>query len=307
MNMKLWIVLPLLLAMTALSAWAFGQVEMQDVSGTITGTYDYSNELVVTEPFTVSYSGSNAVDYYIAFSAGSSGDVNNRTLTDGSGNTLSYQVMDSAISRNVLLDNGNAQTTNDVLAGSFSGAGQEAQSFDIVTFAGQFPPAGQYTDSLILTSYTGAVGSGSLSRFAFTTVDVTVPSVVELSLVDPGAPFNMAQSDYLLDFGALSAGNTRQVDLVVRSNETFGVSIESANAGVMAIQLAGDSSTVPYVLSVDGSAADLSGGTPVSVLSSVGPTPLTGSRHSISVQIQSFGNVTEGVYQDDLTIVVTAQ
>jgi hypothetical protein len=94
---------------------------------------------------------------------------------------------------------------------------------------------------------------------------------------------------------------------LVRSNETFGVSIESQNAGVMAIQTAGDSSTVPYRLSIDGSAVDLSSGNPVSVLSSVGPTVLAGRRHPISVEILDYGFATDGTYQDNLTITVTAQ
>jgi spore coat protein U-like protein len=287
--------------------WAFGQVELQDVPGTITGTYDYNTELVVSEQLTVVNGGTDPVNYYVTFGAGSSGDVSNRTLTDGSGNTLSYQFMDSATTRNVLKNNASARTTDDVLAGSLAGSAQESRSFDVVVFSGQFPPAGQYTDSLVITAYSGTVGSGQFSTFGFTTVDVTVPSVVELSLVDTGAPFDPTQSNYIVDFGVLSAGATRQLDMLVRSNETFGVSIESQNAGVMAIQTAGDSSTVPYQLSVNGSAVDLSSGNPVSVLSSVGPTVLAGQRYPISVEIQDYGFATDGIYQDNLTITVTAQ
>lgn len=299
-----------LLLIGGAALWAGGAVELQNVPGSIAGNYDYRSELVMPEQVTATYGETGTQNYYIVVAAGSSGDAFNRTLTDGAGNTLSYQFVDSAVTRNIILDNANAQTDQDALIGSFSGPGQQEQPFDVIVPSGQFPPPGQYSDSPRMVVYEGTVGTGSIFSAQFygpIDVNVTVPSFVQLSLVDAGAPYSAAQVDYMMDFGVLSAGMSRQVDLVVRSNETFGVSLESANGGAMAIQSAGDGSTVPYQLSVDGSPIDLSGGLPVPILDAVGPTDLAGRRYQISVEIQDFGFATDGVYEDAVTVVVTAQ
>jgi hypothetical protein len=160
-----------------------------------------------------------------------------------------------------------------------------------------------------MSLYNGTVASKSFFDFqdsGSTTVSVSVPSFVELYLLDPGAPPEAGQAAYSLDFGALSPGQTQSVELLVRSNESFSVSVQSANEGSLALQ-EGGGGVIPYQLSVGGSPVDIGGGAAVPVLSSAGPTDLAGRRYPIGVEIGNFGFVPNGVYQDNVTFVITAQ
>jgi spore coat protein U-like protein len=298
------------LVIAAAPAAAVGAVEFEGTPSQIAATYDPQAEVVSTERFTVSYPDTTPTDYFVDFTAGGSGDVNNRTLTDGSGNSLDYQLMDSAGSRNVLKDRNTATSDQEVITGSFSGSGQRQHSFDLVLFSGQFPPSGSYTDNFRMRLYEGQLGSAGwldLGGTANPSVSVTVPSIVRLSLVNPGGVFDPSDTDQRMDFGILQPGKTRQADLVVRANETFSVSLSSQHGGSLAITDPSETSTIPYQLTFDGTTVDLSGGTSVTVLSGVGPTSLSGLRYLMEAEILSFDLPTEGTYRDNITITVSAQ
>ena len=297
------------LVIAAAPVAAFGSLEFQNVPSQITASYNPQAEVVATETFTVSYNDTDTIDYLVTFGPGGSGDVNDRTLTNASGNSLDYQLMDSASSRNVLKDRNTATSDQEVITGSFSGSDQRQHSFDLVLFSGQFPPAGTYTDSFPMRAYEGQLGSIEtfIPRTANPSVSVTVPSIVRLSLVDPGGVFDPSDTDQRMDFGILQPGKTRQADLVVRANETFSVSLSSQHGGSLAITDPNETSTIPYQLTFDGTTVDLSGGTSVTVLSGVGPTSLSGLRYLMEAEILSFDLPTEGTYRDNITITVSAQ
>jgi hypothetical protein len=75
----------------------------------------------------------------------------------------------------------------------------------------------------------------------------------------------------------------------------------------MTIQDPTDTSTVPYILSVDGVAKSLPAGSDEPLTSSAAPTGITGEIYDLGVEIQEFGMATEGSYADIITITVSAQ
>jgi len=111
---------------------------------------------------------------------------------------------------------------------------------------------------------------------------------------------------FVLDFGTLTTGLEQAVDLLVRANLDYTVTVDSMNRGVMEIIDGGDGSTVPYTLRVDGSARSLNSGS-AAVVNGSGPTDLSGQRHTFSFQVGETAGATSGVYQDNLTIIVTGQ
>lgn len=111
-------------------------------------TFDGSNgveaDVSATADVTVDCTSQGAVA--VAFSAGGSGDINQREMSDGAGNTINYNIWAES-GHTTLLGDG---TTGTTLGGTSTGAA------DIYTVYGLVPaqgakPVGNYTDSLTLT------------------------------------------------------------------------------------------------------------------------------------------------------------
>ncbi len=290
------------------SSWAVGGTEWRVDNATLGFTYDPGTGLVANQRLVVQHRGPES-DYFVTISTGQSGTFANRELRDGSGNTLTYQLYQTTALQDVIKDLSASPNQAEVLTGSapeYTGFLTEALDVSYVIYIppGQTLSAGTYTDSLNLTLYSGAFGSGTQEDTGTLSVEGPVTATVSIVLVSPGDPWPtytfQETADQTMDFGELATGESLGYDLLVESNASFFIALASANAGVMAHTDAGDASIVPYSLTFDGGLVDLSSGGDVIV----GNSP--GFRYSIVVTINEYGAASQGSYEDVVTITVTA-
>ncbi|MFO7850301.1 MAG: spore coat protein U domain-containing protein [Spirochaetia bacterium] len=286
--------------------------KLQQTPNNIRGEFLLNDETVAEESLTVR-SKAEAVSYFITFSGGQAGDTGGRYLSDGT-NTLYYGIYDGASSRTLLKDIDDNPNANEVLSGSLENAGngwaETQETFALILEYDQFPPAGQYTDDFTITLYRGDVEDISSAEYVEETqvsIRIKVQSALDIALVPSGSPFDETDTSLTLDFGVLSAGSERSGDIMVRSNDTYSLSLNSTHGGVMENFDENDPSTVPYTLFVEGSPLSLSAGTETTVAAYDGPTSVTGKRYGLKIRIEDFGMATEGKYEDTLSVTVTAQ
>ena len=104
----------------------------------------------------------------------------------------------------------------------------------------------------------------------------------------------------------MSNGDRGFIDMIVAANVPYSINLESENSGTLANSDPSDSSKVPYSILVDSSLIDLSGGSAL-ISSGTNPTPVTGNRHSIEIEILDIDSASSGSYEDIIHITVTAR
>ncbi len=271
-------------------------------------------EVSVEESFSVNHKGP-AVDYFITFSPGGSGNSGMRYLSEAGGAPMYYNIYDSITGRTVLRDISDNPTSGQVITGSFSdaegtgGGTTREHQFVLILDRNQFPSAGTYSDVITLNLYEGTPASpvpgGPLDSMTMN-ISAVMPQLTDLALLPEAAAFDPASNAMTMNFGTLFAGMERNADLIVRSNTLYSVSVVSARGGSMAIADPMDTSLVPYLFSVSGFSLDLAGSAEVSIVSLAGPTDEAGDRYPVSITILDYGMATEGLYSDTLTFTLSA-
>ena len=259
--------------------------------------------------FTVRHKG-QATDFFITFGPGAAGTFDPREMTDGT-NVLQYVVWDNASSQNLLKDLSVSVTNDNVLVGSFpaqtGGGGWQRQDLTVtVRVSGGFYRAGNYTDAVAMTLYSGTLAANTQEDTSTLDVDAKIQAKSEVSIVAPGGLFDVNATDYTMDFGLFSSGQSREADLIARSNVPYSLSLTSQNGGVFTYTAGGDTSTVPYSLFFDGTEVSLPAGTAVTVVPSAAETTIDGTRYPLEVVIGSLGVATEGQYDDVITVDIAA-
>jgi len=285
------------------------QFQLQNVPNKVSGTYTLDSELVIQATFTVRHRGA-ASSYFVTFSAGQSGSFDPRFAATTGGATLSYQLYDSSIARNILKDLSATPAPQEVLSGSFpddSGWSSQDLSFVVVVPPGQFPQAGMYQDTITLTLYSGTLDSYAQKAQRTFRVSVTMPSITELSLVPPGAPFNASSTSSTLNFGILETGKTQVIDVLVRSNQLYSLSLVSQFGNALRIIDPTDTSEVPLQITINGNPVTLTPNVSYLVVTSASPTPYAGTRYALSFTIQDADFPTSGDYSCVLTFTLQAQ
>ena len=285
---------------------------------TVNETFLPDQEIAVTQEIRLLHFGAvqDRLDYFITFSTGSSGDFTNRSMTGSTASVLYYNIYDDRVNRNVLMDLSVQPSPSNVLSGSITE--EEAGRFVTITEVSfvvlldpdQFPEAGQYQDAVTLNLYLGTPEnpeSSSSEDSIMMSLSAVMDTAMEMSIVPDGGVFDETSIDLLLNFGTLFAGDTREADLLVRSNSGYSVSIRSENRGEMLIQNPDDSSVVPYRLLSNGSLLDLSPGTDQILAVADDGTDENGNRYNLSFGILDFGMATEGIYSDVLTVTLSAR
>lgn len=253
-------------------------------------------------------------NYYVVMSAGASNNVNQRQMTrSAGGGTLNYNAYTTAGKASVLKDES-------------AGAGERINgSFGIVavgatnthSFYWSVDPlqvvaagAGYFQDSVTLSLYQEKVLSNNyvLADSKTITFRAIADSSIDLSLVDSGGTFSASDTTQTVDFDTLTSGETLNYDTLVRSNDGYSITMQSANGQVMKHQSASAvSSAVPYAVSFGGAGADLSSGGAVTVRTHSGTTPATGDRLGTSFTVGTLtGAEAPGHYSDVITVTVSA-
>jgi len=250
--------------------------------------------------------------FFLTFSTGQSGVFSNRAMVGSGGSLMYYGIYNDGTNRNILKDLSTQPDSSEVLTGTFAINDNTSQevSFVVILDRDQFPLAGNYLDEVTIGLYGGTPENPETLNpieTAVMSISAVMDPVMEMSLVPEGTSFDAGRSELTLDFGTLFNGQTRNADLLVRSNSNYSVLLRSNNSGRMPIRDTADTSVVPYSLSVNGSLLDLGSGTDQTAIPTGTPSTENGTRYKLSVVIGDFGMASEGTYSDVLTITLVAQ
>ncbi len=307
-------ILLFLFAAAGLDAQLPGTFVLRNLPASITGTFVPGTETTLPQTFDVRVRNRAPLlpgTYFVTFSPGQSGDFNARLAVGGSGQFLNYQIYDTYPGGSVLKDLTGSPTSSEVISGSYvTSNGNQIfnHSFTVVIPENQLPGAGTYTDTLIMTLYKGTVdtyetGPTYSIPISFT---VSIPTVLKLSLVPAGNPFDEFSVSLNLNFGTLFSGNVyvQTADLIVQGNTGYNVDVTSQNGGVLKHLTLTD--TVPYAFTVDGASVPLPAGTPTPIAAAEPIPPAEGEIYELSFQIDTIGTAATGDYSDNLSFTLTA-
>lgn len=222
------------------------------------------------------------------------------------GDSLDYEICDSVVRRTVLRDLPVA-TASEVLQGAF-GPGETVKelSYVVLVPAEQVKPPGTYTQPIRVTVYQGTRENFVEKDAKMIVFSVRVDSVAETSLGEPGAPFDPQARSHRLEFGGLAKGKAKGLDLRVRSNTGYHVTLESENGGVMKNTDPHHPATIPYSLQIGGISINPEGVQQTVLSRSNRLTDRNGDLHQLVVTVGQVGNAPAGTYQDYLTVTVVS-
>ncbi len=269
---------------------------------------DYVSGELLTAQRQIEVTNTRSFTEFVEFGFDSaSGDPSNRVLEGPTGVTLDYQIFDE--NGSILGDLG---TQGELLGGDIPGNTTLILPIDVEISSDELiPPAGPYTDTVTVRSYDS---DGNVELSEEWTIAAIVPMFVQLAVVPPGGSFDSGGSSFEVDFGVLSDGAQEQVDMLVRSNTAYTVSIESNNAGQLAhTHLSGGQQTlIPYALAAEGAdgierPVPVSSGGPQDAVGIGGATDQDGRRHELQITVPEVGGATAGDYEDVLFVTVEAQ
>ena len=278
------------------------------------GVYDPVEHLQ-TASFQVRAEATGATcEYFVTLSEGQSGNFNQRKMSLAA-KTLNYNAYTNAGKSSIFKALPTA-TNSEVIRGSFQvvvGLTQTnthqffwtAKRQQIVASS-----ATPYADgNLTLSLYSGLpLLNPTLVATKTISFQARVESSVDLSLVESGRSFDIGVTTQLVDFGTLESGAQRGIDLVVRSNNGYSVTMQSENRQLL-VHSRGPAiaSTVGYNVTLNGGGIDLSSGGAVQIIAGSGTTPATGKVFPIEFTIGALsGDETAGKYSDIIFVEVTA-
>lgn len=305
------LLVPTAAAQAVCGSLALARLGAHSWSSSASGDYNPfdSTQYFQQEDLQAKKSGGGQCDFFITLSTGDSGGFSPRQMTGGS-EVLTYNFYDAPnVSANVLKDFPEAVTLSDVLDGQMTNnKNKETQtllyhwSIDPQLVVGPTT----YQDSAVTFSlYQGTIASPTLEDQLTVTVSAVVPQVVELSLVATGGAFDAADINETVDFGTLVESAQQSFDLLVRSNDGYQVSFQSAASSTLS-KPAPNPDNVSYTVTVGGNPADLSSGAAVVVASASGVTPVNGDRFAVSFTVGTVSGHRTGSYDDNVTVTVSA-
>ncbi len=283
------------------------RMRIRSISRFVTADYYMDDKVQIEETIVIGHRG-DATDFFLTFSAGSSGDFFNRTLsTNQYTDTINYQLYKTTSEQRVLKDLTAAASDDDVITGYFAASKgwQETQVSYVYSIPkDQFIPKTNYSDTIDVILYEGTLSSWNEQNSRRVRFRADVWDSVQVSIVPTGQPFNSNNDALTLDFGFFEEGESLTADIIVRANTLFSISFLSINGGEMVYSGGTDSSVVSYEFTFNGAAASLAGD---DVLVDQGPTDESGLRYPFTVTILPYGWVTGGQYKDTITVTVSAQ
>ena len=278
----------------------FSQIQINSIDYYTQDVYNTNFGTEIPLDITVGHSGL-AVNFFITISGGGSGSVENRQLKDGT-KTTEYFLYTDVQNQTLIKDIAANPTSDEVLSGYFSNnQSQITVSYTYVIPPAEFPATGYYSDSVVVTLYSGTLSN--YTQVSQTTIQyaVQVPYEVNLSVVPTGAAFDVNSTAITLDFGVLTSGLERSADIVVLANTPYKLLLTSSNGSRLTRADQWEDSEIPYICSVNGSTVNLPSYQAVEIGQST-PTPAEGDRYELDFVIGDFWDVTTGIFQDTLQI-----
>ena len=249
---------------------------------------------------------SGTCTYFIAAADIDGGTPSNRRLR-GSGASLAYNLFTTSQRTNPIRDIP-AASANDLVIGAFAAAGAASNThtyyFDIPPLQLVLPA--RYQAAIRLRLFHGDLVNNTLVHTLNVVHQANVGRMAEISLGPAGQPFDPLPVPRTLDLGTLDRPRRVGLDMRVRANSGFSVTMQSQNGGVLRHVDASIDAAIPYELTIDGAAIDLAGRRSVPAAVAIGLTGLTGNLYSIAVAAGP-ADAISGTYRDIISIVVTAK
>lgn len=284
---------------------ASAQCGLSIVANNISATWDIT-WVQQSVSITVSKVNPAACTFGLGISKGAAADYD-RYASDG-GLQLRYQVYSDIAGTKIIKDVPDTATVNDVVMVTLpAGSGpQVIQYFFDIPYALATSPflahAGTYTDSVTINAYEGAIPasySAPPDASAVVGISVLIEKLIKLSLTDLGGIFVDGATTKSIDFGKLTTGEVSRFNLAMQTNAGFEISLSSANGGNLKHVTA--ASLIPYTVTVNNVAADLTGAVPV--VSGGGQTSLNGLIYPVKITIGAIPSSSiAGNYADIVTI-----
>lgn len=234
----------------------------------------------------------------LALSIDSRGPRAERRLVNGS-SSLGYEV--SREGRLLENETGAPQVQLPLQSGK-SGETQVELRFRIRD--GDFVPAGEYTDEMVVRLY--QIGAGpprQISPETVLRVSALVPARAQLNVAGSNTRVFGANPAGGIDFGELKNGAEREAFIQVRATSPVILRLSSANQGQLRHANFGESTAgVPYALSVDGNSVALGSG-PVQLFRDPSSAFRPESYRALFTIVDATGKPA-GLYRDVLTISV---
>lgn len=261
-----------------------------------------------------------ACNYWIGITRGAGSSPANRFLSSGD-RLLRYQIYRDTSLNDILQDPSDSTIggQQQLIVGGFPEGVNINQTatfvFSIPTITSQGPTIvknGVYTDVFQMRIYEGSnVGSTAENPVMIVPINVTVhvPKIINVSLVAPGSGFVENSTSRAMDFGLISGGQSKSVDLRIRTNAGVSVSFSSRNNGQLRPENgSNEASGIPYFFYVNGVLINLdnSANIPVQGLFAVGETDMNGLSYPIRVEIRGATSnsmkFSAGIHSDSILI-----
>lgn len=290
----------------------FGACFFSLQSTSINYTVSETNTTPVQNEIVLSRGNSNDTKcdtYMIGFSQGGAANYNRVATNPLNGSTLPYNLYKTSNSTTMLRRIEDASSMSQVLSGSITrNASVEAEFYFRLgnLSTSSLTRAGLYKDTITMTVDSGDLNDLATEATASLQVNINVPKMASLSLVNSGGSFDASSTNKTLDFGELSDNEDLSFDVLVLSNAGYNLSVSSLNRQVMRLQGGAQtpSSQINYSFYANSSLKNISSATPVSIMTESGVTPSQGTRIPIRVVIQSVAGKDPGIYQDYLTFTI---
>lgn len=284
-----------------LPLWA--QAECDDLRIQNLQNVDFTNNGSPNEDFRVRQNGRGSCRFFVTVDNGGASSAQNRRLYHSNRmDSLPVQICIDSSCSSVIKPIQEAASSSDVIIGSFSQGGDNDAGF---VFRPRLGPSnyerhGDYETNFTMRLYSGTLtGSHSLEDTESFRLRYRMNKRIDLSLVNPGAPFDPSSTSKTMNFGTLKQGQRLDFDLVIKTNAGYRVRMESQNRGKLVYR----GSSVPYSLSLANAAVSLS--TEATVSQGGGASGSGGYRLPGRITISSIGDAQAGTYTDAVTIRVS--
>lgn len=271
-------------------------------------SFDFANDLTPRFSFRVTRDDrSESCIFAIGIDKGGAANYN-RQLSGASG-ILNYNLSPEASINNIFKDVNDRTNNNEIILGEFrSNRGNSSQN---TRFYGQLTlpnnaTGGHYTDTVNVKVYELFFGFFYILRQTKPlTLYYQVPEQIALSIVNRGASFDSNSTSRSLNFGSLSAGATRGVDVVIQTSAGYSLNVSSQNNGKM--KHSQINSYVDYSLRANGQPVNLDGSSssPRTIQTGTGGHPGDGFRFELDFEIGAVNTQPAGNYNDLITVTVT--
>lgn len=164
-------------------------------------------------------------------------------------------------------------------------------------------PVGNYSD--VINVYAQSTSNPTTISNSSFQVKMDILGEIDISLVSTGSPYDPNATLYTMDFNTLQTGDEKNMDLIVKANSGYQISLTSQHGG--SLKHLSKSYNVPYQLKINGAGRSFTG--PGSSIDISGTTPNTSNkqrRYSIGIQIGNTQNKLAGQYQDVITITASS-